>query len=323
MTLIKDYHFVINQMNMLYNLGKKFVFVLNYNKTLGICEAIDQLDNRLLKFSINQENSEHIPYTYKFDIESIPFSDYSIKFNRVRDEIMAGNSYLANLTQASKIQTNLSLEEIFHYSKAPYKLWVNDYFVVFSPETFVKIRDGNIATYPMKGTISAEPEENKDILLNDIKENEEHNTIVDLLRNDMSIVATEVRIKSFKNLAKISTHKGAIWQMSSKIEGKLKPQFSNKPGLLFDKLLPAGSVTGAPKVKTVSLLQEIEQYDRGFYSGVFGYFDGVNIDSAVMIRFIEKSETGYLYKSGGGITSNSNPEKEFSELNQKIYVPIF
>jgi para-aminobenzoate synthetase component I len=323
MTLLKNYEHVINQMDTYYAQGKRFVFVINYNKTKGICELTEGLDSKILKFSINElEEKKSVP-SYQFEITPNPYADYIKKFYQVMDEILNGNTYLANLTQASIIRTNLTLEEIYQYSRAKYKLYLKDEFVVFSPETFVKIENGKISTFPMKGTISADIPDSPSILLNDKKENEEHNTIVDLLRNDLSIVASKVHVSKFKYLDKIQTNKGQIWQMSSRIEGLIKPEFKIKPGQMFDKLLPAGSVTGAPKPKTISILENAEQYNRGFYTGVFGICDGEMIESAVMIRFIEFTDGDYYYKSGGGITSQSDPQKEYSELMQKIYVPFF
>jgi len=87
-------------------------------------------------------------------------------------------------------------------------------------------------------------------------------------------------------------------------------------------LLPAGSVTGAPKKKTVEIIRETENYDRGYYTGICGYFDGSRLDSGVMIRFIEKNENGTIFKSGGGLTVYSDPEREYREMIDKVYVPI-
>ena len=89
------------------------------------------------------------------------------------------------------------------------------------------------------------------------------------------------------------------------------------------KLLPAGSISGAPKKKTVEILKDIENEPRGFYTGVFGIFDGENLESAVMIRFIEQQGEKLYFRSGGGITSMSNPEEEYKEALQKIYVPVY
>ena len=89
------------------------------------------------------------------------------------------------------------------------------------------------------------------------------------------------------------------------------------------KLLPAGSICGAPKKKTLEIISKYETYERGYYTGVFGIFDGNNLHSAVMIRFIEKSDGKFIFKSGGGITSLSDPMDEYQELIDKVYVPIY
>jgi para-aminobenzoate synthetase component 1 len=311
-------------MNEFYASGKPFLFVIDYKKTSGICLMENEIPEEYIKFSIQSKSNNDFPsFKIQFDFDKIKYTDYLAKFEKVKHNINLGNSYLCNLTQPSSININLTLEDIYHYSKAAYKLYIKDSFVVFSPETFIEINNGKIFTYPMKGTISAEKEENKEILLQDEKEDAEHNTIVDLLRNDLSIVANQVRVEQFKFLQKIETNRGSIWQMSSKISGNLKSEYVNHPGNLFDRILPAGSVTGAPKEKTVEILDEIENYERGFYTGVFGYSDGKTIHSAVMIRFVEQTQDGLIYKSGGGITSLSKPEQEYQELIQKIYVPVF
>ena len=87
-------------------------------------------------------------------------------------------------------------------------------------------------------------------------------------------------------------------------------------------MLPAGSISGAPKKKTLEIIEEAEGYDRGFFTGVFGYFDGRNLDSAVMIRFIERQGDQLVFKSGGGVTSFSECKQEYVELIDKVYVPI-
>jgi len=94
-------------------------------------------------------------------------------------------------------------------------------------------------------------------------------------------------------------------------------------GEIILKLLPAGSISGAPKKKTVEIIKDIETEKRGYYTGIFGHFDGKNLDSCVMIRFIEKNNDRLYYRSGGGITIYSDPEKEYKELMDKIYVPIY
>ncbi|MDD3167364.1 MAG: chorismate-binding protein, partial [Bacteroidales bacterium] len=85
---------------------------------------------------------------------------------------------------------------------------------------------------------------------------------------------------------------------------------------------PAGSISGAPKKKTVQHIKQIETHARGFYTGIMGIFDGNNLDTAVLIRMIVQTQTGLVYKSGGGITALSQLEEEYNEMQQKIYVPI-
>ncbi|MGL5545900.1 MAG: chorismate-binding protein, partial [Tannerellaceae bacterium] len=87
------------------------------------------------------------------------------------------------------------------------------------------------------------------------------------------------------------------------------------------KLLPAGSICGAPKPRTLEIIDEAETYPRGFYTGVAGYYDGNVFNSAVMIRFIEQTASGLVFKSGGGITFQSDARSEYEEIKQKTYIP--
>ena len=174
----------------------------------------------------------------------------------------------------------------------------------------------------MKGTIDATLPHAAEHLRSDYKESCEHHTIVDLMRNDLSRVATSVRVARFKYLTELHTIKGSLLQMSSEIRGQIMPAYRHALGDLMRELLPAGSICGAPKGKTLELIQEAEGYPRGYYSGVCGYFDGKDLDSAVLIRYVEEAQDGQLYyRSGGGITINSRAEDEYQECIQKIYIP--
>ncbi len=192
----------------------------------------------------------------------------------------------------------------------------------FSPESFVKIKGKTISSFPMKGTIDATLPNAEDLILNDEKETAEHYTIVDLIRNDLNLVSKNVRVERFRFTQKIDTAKGKILQVSSEICGDVPENWNEHLGDIFSKLLPAGSITGAPKEKTVEIIRNVESHQRGFYTGVAGIFDGENVDSAVLIRFIEKKGDRYFYKSGGGITASSVAEKEYQEILQKIYIPV-
>jgi para-aminobenzoate synthetase component I len=158
--------------------------------------------------------------------------------------------------------------------------------------------------------------------MEDEKERAEHLTIVDLIRNDLSMVARTVRVERFRYLETIAAGKGPLYQTSSLISGELDEDYHARLGDIMAMLLPAGSVTGAPKKKTVEIIEAVEEHSRGWYTGVFGIFDGARLDSAVMIRFIEQERGALFYRSGGGITVYSDPRAEYEEMIRKIYVPV-
>lgn len=236
--------------------------------------------------------------------------------------MLAGNTYLLNLTFPTEITVNANLLAIFSASQAPFKLYFKGQFITFSPERFVKIQDNVIKTYPMKGTIDATIPQARAKILNDIKEQAEHTMVVDLLRNDLSIIAKGVRVNQFRYINQINAGHKELLQVSSEITGILPSDWHCHIGDILLALLPAGSISGTPKKKTIEIIHSIENYERGFFTGIFGYFDGKQLDSAVMIRFIERQGQNLIYKSGGGITIDSQAEKEYQEMLDKVYIPI-
>lgn len=258
---------------------------------------------------------------FRWEIDAPPLAAYVPAFQKVKREIAAGNSYLLNLTSRTPVRTDLALKEMYRRAAAPYKCWLKDRFVCFSPECFVRVEEGRIATYPMKGTIDAAQPDAPGRLLDDAKEQAEHATIVDLLRNDLSRIAAGVTVTRYRYLEKINTHRGALWQTSSEIAGRLPSGWEAHIGDWLYALLPAGSITGAPKKKTMEIIAAAEPSGRGYYTGIMGYFDGRRLDSAVMIRFVEQEGEALFFRSGGGITSQSDLESEYREMIQKIYLP--
>lgn len=254
--------------------------------------------------------------------DPVSFETYQHAFNIVRANILHGNTFLLNLTFPTPVRTDLDLEEIFHYSEAPYRLLFRDQFVVFSPECFVRIEDDHIYSYPMKGTIDAAITGAERLLMDDRKEQWEHNTIVDLIRNDLSMVSEDVTVTRFRYIDRVRTHKNELLQVSSEIRGRFRSEWRSSLGNILTTLLPAGSISGAPKRKTVDIIREAEPEKRGFFTGIFGMFDGDNLDSAVMIRFIEQTDDGFRFRSGGGITGSSDAASEYQEMIDKVYVPI-
>ncbi|MBN3661622.1 MAG: aminodeoxychorismate synthase component I, partial [Ornithobacterium rhinotracheale] len=244
------------------------------------------------------------------------------QFDIVANHLQNGDSYLVNLTFSTALKNKLDLAQIFLQAKAKYKVLYQDEWVCFSPETFIEIQENTLYTYPMKGTINAEIPNAKNVLLNDPKETAEHFTIVDLLRNDISQIAKNVEVTKFRFIDEIQTQKGKILQASSEIKGDLPQNWQNQLGNILGQLLPAGSICGAPKKKTLDIIAEAENYERGYYTGICGYFSGDALDTGVMIRFIEKTGNSYFYKSGGGVTAQSDWREEYQEIYEKIYLPI-
>jgi para-aminobenzoate synthetase component 1 len=301
-----------------------FLFIVSYDKSRLYAQPLDALDDGILYKLESWRNYPVRPRTrdYFFRKHPAPFATYAPKLEAILEQIRAGNTYLLNLTCATSIETDLSLEEIFRYSRAKFKLLVPGQFTCFSPERFVEIKGDTIATYPMKGTIDAHLPDAKQTILNDPKEMAEHTMIVDLMRNDLGIVGHDVRVERFRYVEQIRAGDTDLLQVSSRITATLPADWRDHIGTLLDHLTPAGSISGTPKRSTVNIIREVEGYDRGFYTGIFGVFDGESLRSGVMIRFVEQSGDQLIYKSGGGITIDSDPRSEYEELVDKIYLSV-
>ena len=371
---------IIDKINRLASQDEPFLFVINYQGDKAFIRLLSDINPEECLFDFEgrgnlshawketlkegtseketwkketwkKETSEEEISETTWQIEPPLYEDYERSFNIVKSNIMAGNSYLTNLTCRVPVSCNLSLEEIFHRAKGKYKLLLRRKrtlppFVCFSPETFVRIKGGRIYSYPMKGTLDASLPNAEKLLMEDRKEAAEHATIVDLIRNDLSQVAEDVRVDKYRYIDVLHTNKGNILQTSSEISGRLPEDYPHHLGEILDAQLPAGSITGAPKDKTMQIIQEAEGYDRGFYTGIMGIYDQGALNSAVMIRFIEeetspvdfeadgeknfKASEGkgdeasrkLYFKAGGGITSKSDCRKEYEEVIQKIYLPF-
>lgn len=327
---------IINSINILAKENEPFLFVINYNGDNNYIRRLKDIDPKECLYDFEgisnvvlDDGYKHpLPSAIRWDIDAPAYESYERSFNIVKSNMLAGNSYLANLTCRVPVDCNLSLDEIFAHSKGKYRLLLRGdrnrgrRFVCFSPESFLRISHGRIYSYPMKGTIDASLPNARQELMNDTKEAAEHATIVDLIRNDLSRVATDVRVDCYRYVDTLHTNKGDILQTSSEISGLLPDDYRQHLGEIIAAQLPAGSITGAPKKKTVEIIREAERYDRGFYTGVMGIFNDGELNSAVMIRFVEQDENGMAFKAGGGITAKSCCRKEYEEVLQKIYLPI-
>ncbi len=314
-------------MNNLAMQGVPFLFIIDYEGKHALVEPEHEVDANELKYCFNgkgnaTQTAKPANGDIEWDIEPPTETEYQHSFNIVRNAMLAGNSYLANLTCRIGLRTNLSLLDLYNAAEARYRLWMKDKLVCFSPETFLKIAQGEISSYPMKGTAEDLSPSSAEQLLANEKEAAEHATIVDLIRNDLSMVAYDVHVERYRYVERLNTHRGPLLQTSSEIRGRLMPHLMQRPGDVIFSQLPAGSITGAPKKKTVEIIAEAENYRRDFYTGVMGRWDNGELDSAVMIRFIDQCHGKLFFKAGGGITAKSNWKDEYHEVIEKVYAPI-
>lgn len=315
----------MNLQETLNHFGSKknpFFFCISYNLQSWDVITLKDLPSNI-KFSIDKFLPKRLKKANLIEKKPLSFRSYKKKFNEVIKEIEVGNTYLLNLTSKTTLTSKHSLIDIYENSFAKYKLYYKDKFVSFSPETFIKIQDDTIFTFPMKGTIDASIEYAKEKILENQKELAEHTMIVDLLRNDLNIVSKNVKVENFRYIDEIHAGEKKLLQVSSKISGELGNDWHSRIGDILVNILPAGSITGTPKKKTVEIIQNIEKYNRDYFSGIWGVYDGISLDSAVLIRFIEKTKNKnkFIYKSGGGITIESNPKDEYNEMIDKVYIP--
>jgi len=325
MKLYTDHTSGIEAMNHCGSERQPFVFLVDYERK-NIVISSDLSTACGLHFDINgvtnSHNSNKEIGSYFFEKYPIELSAYKRGFDIVQRGIQRGDSFLLNLAYPTKIVTDLTLSQIYQHTTAKYKILLEDKFVCYSPEIFVKIDNGRISSYPMKGTIDASTSNAQEILLEDSKEIAEHYTIVDLIRNDLSRVAKNVTVDRFRYIDKLITQDKNLLQVSSEISGTLPEDYHTKIGDILFQLLPAGSISGAPKKKTLEIIQRAEGIERGYYTGICGYFDGYNLDSGVMIRFIRQHGEELTYMSGCGITAMSKVDEEYREMIDKVYLPL-
>jgi len=307
-----------NKISRLASQGTPFLLISNFRADTILVYTQDELEKEDIEFSFTPSAEiDPTPLTKK----PIDYQSYKLGFEKIIEHIRAGETYLLNYTCSTPIECTLSLKEIYKKAHAKFKLRFKNEFVCFSPERFIKIEENTISTYPMKGTIDAALPDAKKRILENKKEMAEHVMVVDLLRNDLGIVARDIKVEKFRYIDHLKTGDKELLQVSSKVTGELLPSWRENFGTIINALLPAGSISGTPKKSTLEIIEEVEDHKRGFFSGIFGYFDGKDFDSAVMIRYIENKNGALIYKSGGGITLDSICKEEYQEMIDKIYIP--
>lgn len=256
-------------------------------------------------------------------------TEYYRAFNKTIDYLYAGDCYQINLTQefSTKLkQGRLSslLPELLALSKAPYAGYIafEDFELLScSPELFIEFSNNKLLkTRPIKGTLprSNDPvqdEQLKNQLAESAKDQAENLMIVDLLRNDLSVYA-ETGSVNVPKLFEIESF-AQVHHMVSEIHATLKPEVN--PIDVLMSALPGGSITGAPKIRAMEIIEEIEGNARGAYCGSLGYFnyDGTGAFN-ILIRSIQRYGEDVSVWAGGGITVSSNVEAEYQETLDKV-----
>jgi len=189
-----------------------------------------------------------------------------------------------------------------------------------SPETLVKLKDGNLFTFPLAGTRRRGETEQDDIalekeLLSDEKELAEHNMLVDLGRNDLGKISKfgTVEVEKYMSVLRFSH----VMHIGSTVSGEI---CDDKTGLdAINAVLPAGTLSGAPKIRAMQIINELEQNKRGIYGGAVGYLDFTgNMDTCIAIRLAYKKNGKVFIRSGAGIVADSDPKSEYQECINKL-----
>lgn len=188
-----------------------------------------------------------------------------------------------------------------------------------SPETLVKLEDGILHTFPLAGTRPRGKSEKEDKeleaeLLADEKELAEHNMLVDLGRNDLGKISKfgSVIVEKFHSIERYSH----VMHIGSTVRGEIRPEYDALNAL--EAVLPAGTLSGAPKIRACQLIEELENNKRGIYGGAIGYIDFTgNMDTCIAIRLAYKKNGKVFIRSGAGIVADSDPDKEYMESINK------
>ena len=313
--------------------GEDTFFLIDYEKKSWFVAPLNQISSWGIQYEIGPspvKSGQKIPKIEKV-LPPAP-EEYKRAFEYVQDQQRSGNSFLCNLTFPSSIVLESDgLDDLFGVAQAPFKLLVTDTrisplpYLVFTPEPFLTSDGAWLLSSPMKGTRyfenTKEEAHSLELLLNDPKEQAEHRTIVDLIRNDLGIICEQVQVNSYRYPEKIPLNRGTLWATSSEITGKPPKNWQSNLGTILDAMLPAGSITGAPKRETCRIIEKVEPDSRGFYTGVAGILGSGKLQSWVLIRFIEGNPGNFRFRSGGGITMYSDLDTEYQELIAKIGIP--
>lgn len=311
---------------IIYFINFPCVFLLNH--TTGKLNTISINKKILKKYLKKISKLEDYSYqNYELKLKYLcPFEIYERKIKTIKKEIENGKVYQVNLShnmifefQGDELSCYLKIREKAKPAYGAYFKFNSLHILSFSPERFFKVEEDRIVSSPIKGTMPRAfnfkiDELNKKELKKSIKDKAEHIMIVDLIRNDLGKICEIGSIK-VQNLFKIKSYP-TVHHIVSDVVGKLKKDITLKD--IIEAMFPGGSVTGAPKISAVNLIEELEDYSREIYTGAIGYFiPNKFAEFNIAIRTMIIKDGIANYPVGGGIVYDSDPKKEYEETLTK------
>lgn len=321
---IPDALFVFYDLLIIEDKTEKSLYIASRGETKNQDTAISNLEKEIKECSSYKEPEKHSSLA-EF-IPNFTKEDYKKAIDKMISYIIEGDIYIANMTQQLTIKSEKSPYEVYRYLRthnpSPFGgFFQGDTFQVVcaSPERFLKVTDGCIETRPIKGTrkrgeTPVEDRILKEELKNSSKDRSELLMIVDLERNDLNHVCEPGSVKVTEHFA-VETY-STVFHLVTTIIGKLKQELHTSD--LIKAAFPGGSITGAPKIRAMEIIDELEHDRRNLYTGSMGYFsfDG-NCDFNIIIRTAVHQNNQYYLGVGGGITCESDLEFEYEETLQK------
>jgi anthranilate synthase component 1 len=315
------------------HLSQKIILIQNI-KTDALEENYRRAElelDQMKRLILNGEPAEIEPLTLESDFtERFTRQQYGDMVRKAKDYIYAGDIFQVVLSNKFSAKAKGSLFDTYRVLRttnpSPYMFYFcsDDLEIAgSSPETLVKLQNGKLFTFPLAGTRKRgqTPKEDEELmaeLLADPKERAEHNMLVDLGRNDIGKISQfgTVQVEKYMEVE----HYSHVMHIGSTVSGQIKEEYDALDAI--GSVLPAGTLSGAPKVRACEIIQELEQNKRGLYGGAIGYIDFTgNMDVCIAIRIAYKKDGAVTVRSGAGIVADSNPDSEYEEcLNKAMAV---
>lgn len=304
--------------------------VLGEDSEIGKQQSLKEAEGLIKRARMPREEKQELSifvHDGKIIKKSDTLEQYAEKVEKIRDYIQEGHIFQTVLSQRWTIETEQEGFELYkklrELNPSPYLYYFNfgEFEIIgSSPEMLVKQRGDHVFTCPIAGTRkrgkdSAEDECLKQDLLKDEKERAEHVMLVDLARNDMGRISEfgTVKVTQFMEVQNYSH----VMHIVSMVEGRKKGIFH--PFDLAASFLPAGTLSGAPKIRAMEIIDELEESRRGLYGGATGYIDfSGDMDLCITIRTMIKKENKVYLQAGAGIVADSKPEMEYQECCNKV-----